>query len=192
MSNPDGNAPMADVGSYDDSGRLQVNLGAVGDDAPLATKVTGYTGLSATITETPTLATAEHAAGDVVGGLLTFDDAARTAAGSGFVAQVTIVDDAGADVEMELWLFNDQPDAIADDAAFAPTADDLHNVAGIFSTTDGSWRAAGTPSVCAIPNKVCQFNLVSGTDLYGYLVTRAAYTPAAATNITVMLGVTKD
>lgn len=141
---------------------------------------------------TPTVSTGAHAIGDVLGGLLWFTDAAQLSGGSGIVMSVNIVDDSGSDVEMELWLFNAEPTAIADDAAFVPTEDDLHNLAGIVSTAEYEWRAAGTPSACHINRDLVTYDLVTGTTLCGYLVVREAITPAAADDITVILHVSRD
>jgi hypothetical protein len=162
---------------------LQVNIT---DSEVLQVETSG-----ATIPVTPTVTAGAYAAGDVVGGLLTFENAAREAGAGGLVVGITIVDDAGQDSEMELWLFNAQPDAIADNAPFAPTEADLHDLAGIISTSDGAWRAAGTPSANYV-SEYFRYDPDSGMSLYGFLVDRTGGTLAATDDITVILHVLQD
>lgn len=151
--------------------------------------VTGSPGVTRTVT--PTVTAGAYAANDVVGGVLEFELAARRNGLGGLVSGVTIIDDAGQDSEMELWLFNAEPDAIADNAAFAPTEDDLHDFAGSISTADGSWRSAGTPSTCYV-DKYVRFNLTTGRSLWGFLVDRTGGTLIATDDITVKIQIDQD
>jgi hypothetical protein len=144
-----------------------------------------------TIVVTPTVTAGAYAAGDVVGGRLEFEDAARAAGLGGLITGMTIVDDAGQDSTMELWLFNAQPTDIADNAAFEPPEGDLHNLAGVISTADGSWRAAGTPSACYV-SEYLRYDPPSGTSLYGFLVDRTGGTLAATDDITIILHTVQD
>jgi hypothetical protein len=148
-------------------------------------------GLGGTVPVTPTVTAGAYTAGDVVGGLLEFANAARANGVGGLVVGVSIIDDAGQDSEMELWLFNAQPDAIADNAPFAPTEADLHDLAGILSTADGSWRSAGTPSACYV-SEYLRYDPISGTSIYGFLVDRTGGTLANTDDITVILHVLQD
>ena len=131
-----------------------------------------------------------YSAGDVVGGLLVFANAVRTIALGGMVCGMSIVDDAGQDAEMELWLFNATPSEIADNAAFAPTSSDLHQLAGIISTEDGSWCAAGTPSAVYV-DKYVRIDLDS-VNLHGYLVTRGTPTFTGVNDVSVILQILQD
>ena len=144
-----------------------------------------------TIMVTPAVTAGAYAAGDVVGGRLTFANAARAAGLGGAILNVTIVDDAGQDSEMELWVFNSDPTAIADNAAFVPAEADLHTLAGIFSTTDSTWRAAGTPSACHIV-QATRYDPSAGTSIFAYLVDRTGGTLVAVDDITVILHVLQD
>lgn len=150
-------------------------------------------GPGTTISVTPTVTAGAYGAGDVVGGLLEFEDAARVEGKGGVVIGATIVDDAGQDSEMELWLFNAEPTAIADNDAFSMDAAEaeLHTVAGILSTADSTWRAAGTPSVVYMGDYV-RYDPESGTSLYAFLVDRTGGTLAATDDITVILHVLQD
>ena len=99
------------------------------------------------ISQTPTVTAGLYAANDAVGGLLTFANAGRASAEGSILIDVLIIDDAGQDAELELWLFDRTFTAIADNAAWAPTEADLENCIAVVSTSGSTWRAAGTPSV---------------------------------------------
>lgn len=144
-----------------------------------------------TISQTPTVTAGAYAANDAVGGLLTFANAARTTGGGGVVLSVQIIDDAGQDAELELWLFSETFTAMVDNAAWAPSEADLRKVRAVASTGDGSWRAAGTPSVATI--EVSQRYDVTDTSLFGQLVNRTAGTTFAATDdVTAVVGLLQD
>jgi len=143
-----------------------------------------------TISQTPTVTAGAYSAGDCVGGELTFVNAARTAGEGGFVTDVVVVDDAGQDVALELWLFDQTITSPGDNAAWAATEAELHNLVAIYATDDGQWRAAGTPSVCHL-KEVARFQAV-GTSLFGQLVTRGTPTFAATDDVTVKIKVAQD
>jgi hypothetical protein len=146
----------------------------------------------ATIVQQPTVTAGAYSAGDAVGGLLTFANAARVSGGGGVIKSVTIIDDAGQDAELELWLFDRTFTAMADNAAWAPSEADLENLVGVISTADSArgWMAAGTPSVITI-DVATRFDL-NGTSLFGQLVTRGTPTFAATDDVTVKVGLLQD
>ena len=145
----------------------------------------------ATVAVIPTISAAGlYAAGDAVGGLLTFANAARATGGGGVLKNVIIIDDDGEDAVLELWLFKVTFTAIADNLAWAPSEADLENCIGVISTNDGTWYAAGTPSVCHI-EPAMRYDL-TGTSLFGQLVTRSAPTYTAADDLTVKVCLLQD
>ncbi len=146
-----------------------------------------------TITQTPAVTTSPaYTAGDNVGGLLTFADAAAETGLGGVIKQVEIIDDAGQDVELELWLFDTTLTAGNDNAAWAPTEAQLHTEVTIISTEDSAqgWIAGGTPSVISI--EVARRYDCTGTSLFGRLVTRGTPTFAATDDITVRIMLLQD
>ena len=158
----------------------EVHLGQVG-------------GEGATPTQIPTITAGIYADGQVVGGLLTFANMARVAGSGGILTQVLIVDDAGQDATLELWLFNQTFTAIADQGAWAPSEADLENCIGVISTAESSmgWRDAGTPSVIDI--EVTKRIDLIGTSLFGQLVNRTTTPTYAATDdITVKVPALQD
>ena len=193
----DAEAPMATADlshtrvSADDTGRLNVNANLqVGDEDaavgnPLPVMVDGIT-----IVVTPTVTIGPYVAGDCVGGELTFANAARVAGGGGAWKDVKIIDDAGEDVEMELWLFSATITSPGDNNPWAPPEAELHTLVGIASTSDGAWFAAGTPSAARV--EVSQRYDCAATSLFGQLVTREAPTFLATDDVTVIIGLLQD
>jgi hypothetical protein len=153
----------------------------------------GIHGEGVTITQKPTITAGAYAANDAVGGLLTFALAGRTVSGGGSIlTNVVIVDDAGQDAELELWLFDRTFTAMVDNAAWAPAEADLENLIAVISTEDSGqgWLAAGTPSAIDIE---CMKRLdLAGTSLFGQLVTRGTPTYAATDDVTVKVMLLQD
>ena len=165
----------------------------INDARPLAVEQQGDTTVrssSITISQTPTVTAGAYSANDAVGGLLTFAGAARVAGDGGVIKSLLILDDAGQDAQMELWLFKETFTAMVDNAAWAPAEADLHNLVGIISTADGDWFAAGTPSAARV--ECSQVYACTAANLYGQLVTRGTPTFAATDDITVVLGLLQD
>jgi len=148
--------------------------------------------VSTSIALTPTVTAGAYSAGDAVGGLLTFANAARVSGYGGVIKNVLIVDDAGQDAELELWLFDRTFTAIADNGAWAPSEADLENLIVVVSTEDSGqgWLAAGTPSACDI--EVARAYKLTGTSLFGQLVTRGTPTFAATDDVTVTVTLLQD
>ena len=143
-----------------------------------------------TISQTPTVTAGAYVANDAVGGLLTFANASRSVGGGGVIKDMIILDDAGQDAEMELWLFNVTFTAMVDNAPWAPSEADLRNLVGVITTANGAWFAAGTPSV-AVVEASQRYDLI-GTNLFGQLVTRGTPTYAATNDVTVIIGLLQD
>lgn len=141
----------------------------------------------------PAVTAGAYAAGDCVGGLLQFPNMAPTAGQGGLLTDAVLVDDAGQDAEMELWLFVRPFTSPGDNNAFGGIAeDDLEHLVGIISTADGTWRAAGTPSAVHLENVNIRYILPAGTTLYGQLVTRGTPTFVAVDDVSVRLNALFD
>lgn len=143
-----------------------------------------------TISRTPTVTAGLYGANDAVGGLLTFASAARATGYGGIVTDLLILDDAGQDAEMELWLFRETFTAMADNAPWAPSEVDLRKLVAIISTSSGAWYAAGTPSAARVECNQ-RYDCV-GTSLFGQLVTRGTPTFVATDDVTVIIGLLQD
>lgn len=146
-----------------------------------------------TISQTPTVTAGAYSADEAVGGLLTFENAATPTGndvGGGIIKDLIILDDAGQDAELELWLFSETFTAMVDNAAWNPSQADLRNLVAVISTANGAWFDAGTESVARI--EVSQRYDLDGTSLFGQLVTRGTPTYTATDDVTVILGLLQD
>jgi len=143
-----------------------------------------------TIALTPTVTAGVYVAGDAVGGLLTFANAARATDGGGVIKDIIIVDDAGQDAQLELWLFDQTFVAMVDNAPWAPAEADLENLIAILSVAASDYKAAGTPSAAAV--EVSQRYDCVGTSLFGQLVTRGTPTYVATDDVTCKIGILQD
>jgi len=179
--------PISITGSAGSGGVLAVD---VTDRIARELGVAGSEG--ATVSQTPEITAGAYSAGDAVGGLLTFANAARRSGGGGVIKTVTIIDDAGQDAELELWLFDRTFTAIADNSAWAPAEADLERLIGVISTEESSqgWLAAGTPSAVTID--VSARYDVTGTSMFGQLVTRGTPTYVATDDLTIKVGLLQD
>ena len=141
------------------------------------------------ITQTPTITAGAYAAGDAVGGLLTFADAVRTNGGGGIVSKVVIIDDAAQLAPLDLVLFNQTFTATADNAAFDPTDADLQHCIGYIDIAATDYANFNDNAVAAkstglrMPYPI----ILSGTSLFGQLVVRGAPTYAATDDLTIKL-----
>ena len=145
-----------------------------------------------TLTQTPTITAGAYSAGDNVGDLLTFANAALIAGGGGVIKQVEIIDDAGQDAKLELWLFDQTFTPGNDNDAWSAVEAELHNEVTIISTEDSTrgYLSAGTPSVCSI--EVARRYDCIGTSLFGRLVTRGTPTFVATDDLTIKISLLQD
>ena len=156
----------------------ETHIGQVGSESTMVLSTPALTGSNTYI------------AGDCVGSVLEFADAARVAGMGGVIKQLIIIDDAGQDAQMELWLFSQHVTTIGDSNPWVCTEAQLHYLVGIISTVDGSWFATGTPSVAVV--EVSQQYTCLGTALYGQLVNRVGTPTYGAASISVKLGILQD
>lgn len=86
-----------------------------------------------------TVALTAYTAGDVVGGLITFN--ITDASGGGVVNTIRMVDEDSQAEPYTLYIFNDKPTVIADDAAFATavTVADLRKLIAVVPIVAGDY-----------------------------------------------------
>jgi len=144
-----------------------------------------------TIPQTPTISAAGiYAAGDAVGGLLTFANAGRVSGGGGVIKNMIIVDDDSEKGSLELWLFNQTFTPTADNAEFTVTDADLENCIGVITTVNGDWFSAADNSVADV--EVSKRYDLTGTSMFGQLVTRGTQEYTAVTDLTVKIALLRD
>lgn len=139
------------------------------------------------ISQTPTIDTNAYSAGDIVGTLLTFENAAN--GGGSKVLGATILDKAGQKKGLDLVLFNQSVTPANNNAAAAFSAADAAKACGHVSivTADYSSLAASTNAIATKRdlNMACAGS--QNNHLYGVLIAREAATHGAADGLVVKL-----
>ena len=119
-------------------------------------------------TATPTITAGAYAAGDAVGGLLTFS-AVNGFTGKPIVIESAIITDKGdQNATLNLLLFDRTFTADADNAVFDPEDADLPNIVGliVWAVADyGNW----TDNCAGFKHNLNMAVLPNGTDLFGQL-----------------------
>ncbi len=130
-----------------------------------------------------------YAAGEVInestsaGTVMTFENCVREPGGSGVIGKVMIDDSISATLKLlcELWLFDTAPAAATigyDNAAFAPTDAEMQTVVAVVPVSVSFVGGANVLLTSGAVNN--PFKCAAGSKtLYGVLVTRNAYVPAA-------------
>lgn len=163
----------------------------------VGTQESGSNQITITVAQTVTASSA-YTAGNAVGGLITFANAARVsgasgAAGTSGLIQSFIVNSKSAQfTQMDAIVFNANPSGstCTDKTAIAVAAADFDKVLGVAHVTD--WTALGTPTVGQAQNLAMPYALTSSTTLYACLVTRSTPTYTATTDISVSLRVIRN
>lgn len=138
---------------------------------------------------TPTVQAAAYAAGQGIGGLLTFGSAVTEVAGSAMVQAVTVTFASGVQPQLDLVLFTAAPTAstVTDRVTTAIVAADLAKIICVLHLTDATLLGATSPSVVQASGQVAPFDLSGGLAIYGVLITRTAVTLGATNDVIVSL-----
>jgi hypothetical protein len=147
-----------------------------------------YTTPTIAIDQTPTITAGAYVAGDAVGGLLTFANAARSQH-TGVVTTVVVSDLAAQGVDLELVLFGATFTATADNAPFDPSDADLLNRVGVIPIDN---HFAFNDNGISQRRNVGLWFQSQSENLYGQLVTRGAPTYASTSDLRVTLVVALD
>jgi hypothetical protein len=150
--------------------------------------------LQVNISQTPTVSTSPaYIAGDALGGLLTFANAARLSGGSGVISAVTVLCKTAALVPaIDLYLFNQTMTPTTDNSPFAPSDGDMANCIGVIPISN--WAAETASSVNSIATRFAvgfPF-LLTGTSLFGQMVTRSGFTAGGTTDFVIGLQISQD
>jgi hypothetical protein len=133
----------------------------------------------------PTVTAGAYSANDVVGGLLEFDIPRN---GAGFIRGVAISADDGETMACKLHLFVSKPTTFADNAAFAPTFEDLVNRFAQISVAAADYSTVNSNTQAIVStNTSLDFEFSAQPMIYGYLVCDATPTFAATTDLAITL-----
>lgn len=139
------------------------------------------------VTVTPTISVAIYAAGDAVGGLLTFALAPDAPIASGKITGVTVIDRGAQSAPLVLQLFKAAITPSADNAAYAVSDADAANAIGNVSIVAGDY-AGGTLNKVATKQVELPFALPQGTSsVFGQLSTSGTPTYASVGDLSVVL-----
>lgn len=130
--------------------------------------------------------TTQYAAGEVMGGQLTFSIAGE----NGCVRSVIFCDSAAEATkpEFDLFLFTAAPTVAADNAAFAPTDAQMQDCIGVISFLAADFKTGSGNGVTCMTGLDILYSSVINRVLYGVPVTRNTYTPISAEVFTLALG----
>lgn len=127
-----------------------------------------------------------YAAGNALGGLLTFPNAAFRGTASGIVRAIAISDKAKQASAMDLILFIATFTATTDKTAFAPSAADLLNALGVIPVVAGDYSQFSANALACVRSANLPFDLGgSNTDLFGQLVCRGTPTYTSISDLQV-------
>jgi hypothetical protein len=189
-------AGSAAIGTVSLTGSLPAGTNAIGSLTAGTAQIGLVTagGYTTQVQVVPTVQAAAYAAGNVIGGLLTFASAARIAAGSGLVQSASCTFVSGVVPSLDLVLFNASPSGstVTDKTAVAVATADLAKVIGVVHLTDTTLLGATTPSVVQGETQALPFKLTSGSTVYGALITRTAITLTSTSDATITLSVLQD
>ncbi len=135
-------------------------------------------------TVAPTIATSAYTAGDVVGGLLTFDISGMPE--GGLITRALLVDDDNEKYELTLYLFNAAPTTIADADPFAPAIADLKKLVTKITFAVADYVTVNS-NAYALKEDLNDVVPVTTGRLYGYLVCTSTPTYTAASDLWIAL-----
>lgn len=143
---------------------------------------------------TPTVDTGAYGTGELIGGKLTFSNCLSHSR-SGFITCVLLSDKAAQAVDLELVIFGSDPTGttFTDQAAFDIADADLTKIQAIISLGSASRFAYADNGVKYLGSLALPLKSAAGSGtIYGALVSRGTPTFAAASDVTVTLGISQD
>lgn len=144
-----------------------------------------------TLAQTVGVSTAAYAAGDLVGGKLTFPlGALDNTRGAVIVDRVMIHDKIAQSASLDLILMTDDistQTTLTDNSAFAPAAVDLAKVSNVLRVTSYSTFSANSVGFVAVDEAVRVNKTADSPALYGYLVAVGTPTFTSTSDLVVNL-----
>jgi hypothetical protein len=138
-----------------------------------------------TVETTPTITAGAYSANDVIGGLQTINVKAGF---GGTIRRINVVDDDSEAAAMTLYVFDQQPSAFADNAAFAPTVADLKKLVDTVAIATGDYVTINSNDYVIKKDINIDYDTenTGGTDstFYVYAVVTGTPTYTATTDLT--------
>jgi hypothetical protein len=151
-------------------------------------------GVSSTSQVTPAVQAASYASGASIGGLLSFTNAARAAAGSGLIQACTASFASGVQPTMDVVFFNATPSGstVTDKTAVSVATADLSKVIGVIHLSDFTLLGISAPSFGQAQQQSLPFTLPSGTTVYAVVIARSAITLTSTSDMTASIRILQD
>jgi hypothetical protein len=141
-------------------------------------------GKTKTVEVTPTISTSEYAAGDAIGGKMTLSNATTHRGNFGGMLQtVTIIDKDKEGATIDIFFFDTDFTATADNSAFDPSDADLLNCVGVVQVGPLDWYNCNDNAVACVRNIGLSFTSTS-EHLYAQAVIRTVETFTAVGDLT--------
>lgn len=143
------------------------------------------------------LSTTAYAAGDLMGGLLTFNDVLETDIGGGTIVGAEIIDTSTVVAAIDLIVFQNAlstgTSATGDNAAFDLSDTDMVKVSDVISFSTGYLKQYADNALHMVASELdSPFYLSGGNDLYGVLVSQATPTYTTGNSLSVRLDIRRD
>lgn len=132
-------------------------------------------------------ATPDYSTGDVMGGKMTFSEAARNSLGTGYITSVVIKSLSDITVPIDVVFFKADPadSTFTENSAIALDSADVADVLGVVQVFQ--WFDLGTPVIgvaeCRIPYK-----LPAGSSIYAVMVPRGTINLGSVSDLIVDIG----
>lgn len=138
-----------------------------------------------------TSSTPDYTAGDAIGAGGSITSAAKATGGGLIINNLTFVNDAAQNFDLDVVFFRDSITAPTDNAAWAPSEADLLKACGAFTVLSTDWRSFGTRSIAFLNdiNHVIP-SLVAST-LYYAVIAQGAFNFAGTTDLTMIVSATR-
>ncbi len=147
-----------------------------------------------TVEVTPTITAGPYTTGDVVGGKLTFTDAANRSGGGGIIRSLIITDLGDQKANLDLLLFDSDPSngTYTDDAAVDVDDLDLVKVVAQISIVTADYKSFTDNAAAALKDLGAAFQCSGSANLYGLLIARAGPTYTSTGDLTIRLVIEQD
>lgn len=138
-----------------------------------------------------TSASPDYTAGDAIGTGGSITSAAKATGGGLIINNLSFVNDAAQNFELDVVFFRDSITATVDNTAWAPTEADLLKMCGGVTVKSSDWRSFGARSIAYL-NDIDQVvpSLVA-TTLYYVVIAQGAFNFAGTTDLTMIVSATR-
>lgn len=181
---------IATGGSSDADGYLTGRL-VDGETDEIALAVELRPDLIRHVSSFSTSATPDYTAGDAIGAGGSITSAAKATGGGLIINNLTFVNDAAQNFDLDVVFFRDSITAPTDNAAWAPSEADLLKVCGAFTVRSSDWRSFGARSIAFLNDINHVIPSLAASTLYYAVIAQGAFNFASTTDLTMTVSATR-